>query len=293
MVCHFVMINFPCSQQQLDDDNATLPSIKLNPQKGWKIQDAFKSKVVNETEEEDEDQYDEVPTGKGFIDDEAELSGSDASSDESEGEDDDKLEENEADKEDLPDEEEQRDDILRLKNRQDMDEDIIKTKQLQEKLFEDGEFHREGTRLNRFAWRKDDSDDERFNNTIRFNSDEEDSEDDDGVLPPTIITYKDIKPSDEGTKDEDNDEENMEGDEIDEFESIEATRFEGAFGGPAGSILSYVIRDKATHEKMTDQKEVVTGRMGYLKMKRKKFTRKGPIVKTVSEFEKRKWFSKL
>lgn len=189
---------------------------------------------------------------------------------------------------DLPDEEEQRDGILKVKNRQDLDEELHNIKRIKERLFADGELHRDGIvrrNRNRLNWRGEEED---YDNMISFNSDEETSDEDTGIVAQVKINYvEDIEGNavaDDGGG----------GDgEEDEFESMEATKFEGAFGGPAGSILSYVIRDKATYEKLTESKEVSSSRLSRMRMKRKRFTRKGPIVKTVSDFEKRKLFARL
>lgn len=279
--------------------------LKMHASKGWSIKDLVKKKSsLGEDEEEqeeddDEDEDDGVQISAAhFIDQEAEVSGSDASADEDEGDDDGQLEEDDVDL-DLPDEEDQRNEIIRVKMRQDMDDDMMMEKNIKERIFTDGEFHRDGIvrrRQQKLRWRDDDG--EQFNNTIKFNSDEEGSDEDDVVLAPVKITFVKIKAGEhgevvDGAENTTDVGQGVEEEEEDEFESVEATRFEGAFGGPAGSILSYVIRDKATHVKMQDQKETVSGRMSFLKMRKKRFTRKGPIVKTVSDFEKRKLFSKL
>lgn len=269
-------------RQDLDDD-----LMNCNQLKRKIFGDRFPGEGEDVEDGEGEEEHDAKESGRQFLDQEAELSGSDASSDEEEEEGDDVIEEDVIDP-DLPDEEEQRNEILKVKMRQDLDDDLINFRQIKERIFAE---HREGpVRRKNLTLKWMDDDDQDHDNTIKFDSDDDESSEDDGIMPPVKINYRPIRAGEQAVEPDCDDDEDV---EEDEFKAMEATQFQGAFGGPAGSILSYVIRDKVTHEKMADQKDKFSGRLRFMKLKGKRFTRKGPVVKTVSEFEKRKWFSKL
>jgi len=218
-------------------------------------------------DEEDGEETDIVSKAKKFFETEAELSGEEGSSDEDEADElEDGYEDEEgADKEELPDEDVQRDQISKVFQKQQLDEDKRQLLIYQERLFEDGDLHMDGkSRQKKFKWRNVDNNgwlDHIYNSS----SDEEgqdgmnDDRDDDDVkfCSQVKINYKkkeegghtaasilEETSNDMGINDQQT--------SSDKQPSTNKCNL-NAFGGPAGSILSYVVRDKKTVELLANK----------------------------------------
>ena len=199
----------------------------------------------------DGDEEDGLVNPMKFLDNEAELSGDEGSSDEDEDGDDndeDILGTKEADNEDV-DESEQREKIAKMFHKQQADEDRRDILLYQEKLFEDGDLHMDGKmRQRRFKWRN-------VQQTWldpNINSSDEDDDDDENKMfempirkDEVVINYKKDFPEDD-VKDDTNDSQSG--------QIQTKTIPKPVFGGPADSIESYLVRDKKTCEMLSKKK---------------------------------------
>ncbi|XP_054169162.1 claspin-like [Oppia nitens] len=153
---------------------------------------------LNDEEQEEEEEEEEVEEetqsieklGRGFFEDEAQLSGSDASSDEEEGEDEDDYDNEDEDQEELPTDYELKNQIERIHNKKMLDEDKRQLLLLQDMMFEDGDLHdNTGTRERKFRWNDNEEDDDLFKNDY-INEDSEgdyvDSGDESNIKCPTL-----------------------------------------------------------------------------------------------------------
>ena len=210
--------------------------------------------LASSDDEHEEDDAEDGPVDvHKFLDNEAELSG-EGSSDEEEGEDDDKLEDNEeADNDDVGDESEQREGIAKIFHKQQADEDKRQLLLYQEKMFEDGDLHMNGKqRQRKFRWRNTEA---TWIDPHDRSSDEEDGEDG-GTVPPlrsdeVIIHLKKDFPA-----------ENQDSGDATSAGKAGHTQREPlrtipmpVFGGNAGSILSYIVRDKKTCDILSSVKQ--------------------------------------
>lgn len=247
-------------EDEVIDDGANAADVDENKE----------NELASSDDEHEEDEAEDGPIDvRKFIDNEAELSG-EGSSDEEEGEEDDLLEENEeADNDDVGDESEQREGIAKFFHKQQADEDKRQLLLFQEKMFEDGDLHMNGKmRQRKFRWRNVQS---TWIDPHDRSSDEEDGDDGTNVLPirsdEVIIHFKKDFP--------------------DENSDAPAARPAGAsgksgereplktipmpaFGGPAGSILSYVVRDKKTCDILSSVTQSSPSYAVYLKRTDKK-----------------------
>ncbi|KAJ6218197.1 hypothetical protein RDWZM_009354 [Blomia tropicalis] len=150
----------------------------------------------NDSEEDnnEEDDGDSVPAKSRknnkflnqFIEDEAELSGSegDVSSDENDSDEDDELEHDEVE-EDLPSDDELRGQVEKIYNKELLDEDKRQMMILKEMYFDDGDLHDEGDeRKKKFKWQISSENDDNFDNPLSDseseNSSDSEASDDDG-----------------------------------------------------------------------------------------------------------------
>ena len=204
-------------------------------------------------EEEEDDEDDDGPVDvRKFFEQEAELSGDEASSDEEEAEGDNEYEGmEEADNDDVGDESEQRETIAKVFHKQQADEDRRAILMMQNKMFEDGDLHMNGKmRQRKFRWRN-----VKHGAWIDPNdrsSDEEENEDC-FAMPlcsdEVIVNYKKDFPEEYA------DQEMAGGKAAEEPREPLKTIPAPAFGGNAGSILSYIVRDKRTCELLSSIKQ--------------------------------------
>lgn len=209
----------------------------------------------------DEDASDEPIDVRKFLEAEAELSGEDESGDEAEDdEENDKYEEDdEAENADVGDEIEQREGIAKIFHRQQADEDKRQVLILQERMFEDGDLHMNGRQRKRvYRWRNV--------KPVWIGADYNSSDDEDGENDPDPEPQREIR----GIKlhfkkdfpdlypefaDQNGDSsatltEKQAGDSQ-KREPLKLTPFNPIFGGPAGTMDSYLMKDKVRCEALS------------------------------------------